>query len=187
MLESLDIVKDKDESVAGWKAGDGTLQGEPVNRAGEEGVRGAETAPRAIIGRRVHGLIERNQVEALAPQLHENDIDRQPVQPRRKGRVAAEGGDFAVQLQEGFLHKVFSFGHIAHHAQAEGVNASFVQGIKQGESLMVSGLGSSQGVKLAAAVVFAMLGWRGGLSHGRGVCAVRGGTGRCGGGHGRGV
>jgi hypothetical protein len=51
-------------------------------------------------------------------QLHQHHIDGQPVQPGGKRRVAAEGGNLAVQLKKSLLGQVFSFGNVAHHAQA---------------------------------------------------------------------
>jgi hypothetical protein len=60
-------------------------------------------------------FIKRNKRQTLSAKTHKHDIDCQPVQPGRKGRVATEGGNLAVQLKEGFLGQILSFRNIANH------------------------------------------------------------------------
>jgi hypothetical protein len=53
-----------------------------------------------------------------------------------------------VQLKKYLLGQVFGFRKIAYHAQAQGVNAPFVQGVKLREGLMVAALGAGQCIVL---------------------------------------
>src|SRR6185503_19264530 len=43
-------------------------------------------------------FVQRDHGEALFAQLHQDNVYRHPVQPRRKGRFASKGGDLAKQL-----------------------------------------------------------------------------------------
>jgi len=44
-------------------------------------------------------------------------------------------------MEEGLLGHVFGFGDVAEHAEAEGVDAAFVEGVELGECLGISALG----------------------------------------------
>jgi hypothetical protein len=59
----------------------------------------------------------------LPAQLHQNDINHQPVKPGVEGRFPAEGVELSKQLDEGFLHEVLCIRLIARHAQAKGIHA----------------------------------------------------------------
>src|SRR5215469_1125795 len=75
------------------------------------------------------------------------------MQPGGERGVAAESGDFAVQLKKGFLREVFGFGDVAHHAQAQGVDAPLMKRVELREGIVVACLSPGKGVGVAA--------WRG--------------------------
>ena len=70
------------------------------------------------------------------------------MQPGGEGGLAAEAADLAEEVQEGLLGHVFGFGDVAEHAQAEGVDAAFVEGVELGECLGVAVLGGLDGFGL---------------------------------------
>ena len=82
-------------------------------------------------------------------QVHQDHVDRQAVQPRRKGGVAAKCGDLAVQLKEGLLGQILGLGDIAHHAQAQRIDTPFMQRVELRKSVVIAGLGSRQGIGIA--------------------------------------
>jgi hypothetical protein len=65
--------------------------------------------------------------------VHEDEIDGEAMQPGGEGGLAAEAADLAEEVEEGLLGHVFGFGDVAEHAQAEGVDAAFVEGVELGE------------------------------------------------------
>ena len=140
MLVAFDIVKQEDEPVSGREVGDGLFERKAVDGTGESEVGGTKAASWAFFGGGFHGLVERDQLQALAAELHEDDIDGEAVEPGGKGGVAAEGGDFAVELEEGFLGEIFGLGAVADHAQAEGIDAALMEGEELGKGGMVAGL-----------------------------------------------
>src|SRR5579871_6243579 len=68
--------------------------------------------------------------------------DGDPIQPGGERRVSAEGADTAKDLQESFLGKIFGFGDILGHQQANRVNTLPVSLEERGEGLLVSALGA---------------------------------------------
>ena len=141
MLETFDVVKDKDHAVAGGQGGDGTFQRHAVDRAGQHGVAAAEVAFWRVFLGWADGLFERDQVQTLLAQVHQDEIDRQAVQPGGEGALAAEAADLTEQVEEGLLGHVFRLGDIAEHAQTEGVDAALVQGIKLRKRLGIAQFG----------------------------------------------
>ena len=55
-----------------------------------------------------------------------------------KALLAAEAAELAEEVEEGLLGHVFGFGDVAEHAEAEGVDAAFVEGVELGEGFGVS-------------------------------------------------
>ena len=100
-------------------------------------VAAAEVALGCVVFRRVDGLFERDEVEAFLAQVHQDEVDGEPVQPGGEGGLAAEAADFAEEVEEGLLGHVFGFGDVAEHAETEGVDAAFVKGIELGEGFAI--------------------------------------------------
>ena len=46
--------------------------------------------------------------------------------------------DLAKEMEEGLLGHVFGFGDVAQHAEAEGVDAAFVESVEPGEGFCVA-------------------------------------------------
>jgi hypothetical protein len=78
--------------------------------------------------------------------MHQHDIYGNPVQPGGESGVAAERGEFAMQLKKGFLREVFGQREIMHHAQANGEDAFLVLQVKLRECVVVAGLGPRQNI-----------------------------------------
>ena len=101
MLITLDVMKDKNQPVPCGELADGAFECQPVNSPRQGRVGRAKASSGAFISSGFHGFIQRDQGQALSTQMHEHHVDCEPVQPGRKGRVAAKGGNFAVQLAAG--------------------------------------------------------------------------------------
>src|SRR3981189_2343552 len=99
MLEAFDVVKDKNHTAAGRKGGDSPLEGHAVDRACQLGVSAAEVALWRILFRGVDGLFQRDKVEALLAQVHEDQVDCEAMQPGGEGGFAAEASDLAEEVE----------------------------------------------------------------------------------------
>ena len=75
-------------------------------------------------------------------QMHEHHVYRQPVQPGGKRRLAAEGRNLAIELQERFLCEVFRLGGVARHAQTERIHTALVKTVQGLETLGIALLGA---------------------------------------------
>src|SRR3974390_3197328 len=53
-----------------------------------------------------------------------------------------------MELKKCFLRQILCLGDIANHAEAERVDASFVEGIELGKCLMIAGLGKGQNLRV---------------------------------------
>ncbi len=78
------------------------------------------------------------RLQALFAKVHENEVDGEAVQPGGEGGLSAEAADLAEEMEKGFLGHVFGFGDVAEHAQAEGVDAAFVEGVELGKGFGVA-------------------------------------------------
>lgn len=77
-------------------------------------------------------------LHAAFAEVHQDMIDRHPMQPGRKGRFAAKTADLAEKLNEDFLCQIFRLGRVGQHAQAQTVDAPVMALVKRFESLDVS-------------------------------------------------
>ena len=138
VLETFDVVEDKDHAVAGRERGYGAFEGDAVDRAGELDVAAAEVTLGGVFFRGVDGLFEGDEVEAFFAEMHQHQIYRKSMEPGGEGGFAAEAADLAEEMEEGLLGHVFGFGDVAEHAEAEGVDAAFVEGVELGKRFGVS-------------------------------------------------
>ena len=104
-------------------------------------VAAAEVALWRVLFRGVDGLFERDEIEALLAEMHEYQIYCKAMKPGGKGGLSAKAADLAEEVEERLLGHVFGFGDVAEHAEAEGVDASFVEGVELGECLCVAVFG----------------------------------------------
>ena len=118
MLVALNVVQNKNQPVAGRQIVDRPLQRQPVNSAGKGQIRSAKAASRAVLPEPAPSPHPAKSAKPLLAQLHQHDIDGQPVQPGGKGRVAPERRNLPVQLKKCLLGQIFSLRNVAHHAQA---------------------------------------------------------------------
>jgi hypothetical protein len=77
--------------------------------------------------------------------VHENNVDREAMQPSGKCGLSAKACDLAKELEEGFLSEVFRNLNIVNHAERERVDPSFVKPVKKLEALTVALLGTFNG------------------------------------------
>ena len=89
------------------------------------------------------------RLQALFAEVHEDEVDGEAVQPGGEGGFAAEAADLAEEMEEGLLGHVLGFGDVAEHAEAEGVDAAFVEGVELGEGLGVAVFGGFDGFGFA--------------------------------------
>jgi len=108
-------------------------------------------APTSFLGAglfiRLRSFLERSNREGLLAQPHQNHVDRHPVQPGRESRFPPEGADLAEELEESLLQQVLGIRWVAHHAQAEGVNAATVKMVEKVERGSVPGLSQADGFR----------------------------------------
>jgi len=69
-------------------------------------------------------------LDAALAKMHQDLVDGQSVQPRRKGGFPAKAANFSKELNEDFLCEVFCLRDIAGHAQAQGVNPTIMPLVK---------------------------------------------------------
>ena len=122
----------------GRKGADGALEGDAIDGAGELGITGAKVTLGCVFLRRVDGLFERDELQSLLAEVHEDEIDGEAMQPGGEGGLSAEGADLAEEVEEGLLGHVFGFGDVAEHAETEGVDAALVEGVELGKGLSVA-------------------------------------------------
>ncbi len=150
MLEAFDVVKDEDHAVARGKQSYGAFEGDAVDGAGEGLIVGAEVAPGSVVLGGADGLFEGDELEALLAQMHEDEVDGEAVQPGGEGALAAEAAELAEEMQEGVLGHVLGLGDVAEHAEAEGVDAAFVESVELCEGVGVAISGALDGISFAS-------------------------------------
>lgn len=148
VLVAFDIVENEDETVARRKVGDGALEGEAVNGTRQGEVGRPEAPAWSFFRSWLHGFVQGYQGEAFFTEVHEHHVDGKTVEPGGERGIAAEGSDLAVKLEEGFLGQILRLCHVAHHAEAEGVDAAFVESINLGKGIVVAGLGASKHIRI---------------------------------------
>src|SRR6266851_4869967 len=70
--------------------------------------------------------------------MHQNLIDRQPVQPGGKGRLTSKASNFSKELYEDLLGEVLSLRDISSHPQAQGINPAVVPLVKVLEGIHIT-------------------------------------------------
>ena len=149
VLVAFDVVEDEDHAIAGGQGGDGALEGDAVDGAGEVEIAGAEVALGSVLVGGIDGVLEGDELEALFAELHEDEVNRKAVKPGGEGRLAAEAIDFAEEMKKGLLGHVLGLGYVAEHAQAEGVNAALMKRIKLGKCIRIAVLSALDGISFA--------------------------------------
>ncbi len=149
VLVAVHIVEQEHLPVAGGKLLDGVFQCNAVDGAHQQRVLLADFALGAFAGLvGVDGFVERNLRQLLLAQVHQHHVHRQPMQPGRKRRLAAESLNLAEELQESFLGHFFRFRGVAQHAQAERIDPALVQVVEALERLAVAALGAADRLRL---------------------------------------
>ena len=123
---TFNIVKGKDRAVAGRQLSDSFIERNAIHYRHRIRVLGTFD----YLNRRftvVRGLFHLHTAFA---EMHQDLIDRQTVQPGRKGRFTAKASNFSKELNEDLLCEVLSLRDIAGHAQAERVNPTIVSLVK---------------------------------------------------------
>src|ERR1700723_85659 len=140
MLISLYFVQVKNLAASRRKLLNGTAQRNSVNHSGKTGIGFANiTLERGRLIR--YGLVEgKHRRRLTAPQLHEDGVHRDAVEPSRKSRIPAERIDIAKDLQKSFLSQIFRVGHILGHLQANGIHTLFMQLKQFGKSFLIAAL-----------------------------------------------
>ena len=73
------------------------------------------------------GLIQGSVRCGLPPKMHQSGVHCDPMEPRRKSRLAAECGKFSESLNERFLRQVVGIGGVVRHAQTYRINSPFMR------------------------------------------------------------
>src|SRR5215204_1578562 len=129
-----DVVKGKNCSISGWQLRDGFIQSDSINDWHRVWVFGALNDLNrrfAIFRRLLHAY-------AAFAEVHEHLIDRQTVQPGRKGRLASKTSDLSKELDENLLGEVFGFRNTPGHSETERVDATIVALVEILESAHVT-------------------------------------------------
>src|SRR5205085_11082429 len=59
-------------------------------------------------------------------EMHQDLVDRHPVQPCGERRITAKAADLAIKLDENILRQIFGLGRVLQHPQADRVNAAMM-------------------------------------------------------------
>src|SRR5215472_125877 len=148
VLISLHIVQDEHCFVTRRELFDGALQIHAVDRTGQAQIRAAKIPPRPprLVVRFGH-LLKRRLVTGLLAQLHEHDVNREPVQPRRESGFASKSSNLPEKLEEGLLREVLRLRNIADHAQTQRIHAAAVQTIQPLEGCSITLLRQPDGFR----------------------------------------
>ena len=139
---TLDIVQQKNRSVPGRKFSQGPVKRDTIYRTLQiqvfdwARIQDAGVSLRLVRSAGVQG----NGLYVCRAQAHEDNIDRQPIQPGRQGRISPEGREAKEALQEGLLGAIFRFGLLARDAKAKRIHSALVGFIEPCERLLVSQL-----------------------------------------------
>ena len=98
-----DMEKGKNHFIPRWQLDDGSVQRDPIDHRHMVWILGAfDNLDRrfAVLGRLLHS-------HATLAKVHQNLIDRQPVQPSREGRLTPKAANFSKELYENLLREVF--------------------------------------------------------------------------------
>src|SRR5712672_3928822 len=138
MLITFNFVQSENFSAAFRELLHGATQRNSVDSAKEAWIRFPHVPTQRWRVRR-NGLVKRQDWGRFAAaQLHQHSVHRHPVQPGRKGRVAAERTHAAEYLQKSFLGKVFGIGYIFRHQKTHGIHTLLMALEKRGKSLLIA-------------------------------------------------
>jgi hypothetical protein len=87
-------------------------------------------------------FVERQLPRLALAKAHQDCVDCNPVEPGRKGGVAAERVQATENLNEGILRQVLGQRSITRHEQTKGVNAPLVL-FEQGRKCLLVSLSSA--------------------------------------------
>lgn len=123
---SLNIVQGEDRAVPGRQLTNGFVERYAIHYRHRIWVfRALDYLNRrfAIVRRLLH-------LDAAFAKVHQDLIDRQPVQPGGERRFTAKAANFSKELNEDFLSEVFSLRDVAGHPQTERINATIMPLVK---------------------------------------------------------
>ena len=106
MLESLDIMQDKDHAIARREGGECALQCYSVDRTGKDGIATSEVALGGVFSRRVICLFQGDEVQTFLAKVHEDEVDGKSMQPGGECGLSAKAAKFAEEVEEGVLGHV---------------------------------------------------------------------------------
>jgi hypothetical protein len=89
VLVAFHVVQHKNRPIPGRQIRNCILQSDAVNRAGQPPIIVTVIALDGLILTGVD-LVQRNLLQSLLSQVHQHDIDRQPMQPRGKSGLTAK-------------------------------------------------------------------------------------------------
>src|ERR1700758_3393273 len=105
MSVAFHVVQQKDGTVPLGKLADGTDQRDAIHGSAKTPVVLAQVNfffRRVLTGT----MVERNLPQSFFAEVHESGIDGHPINPSGERRVAAEGSQFAKNLNEGILSQI---------------------------------------------------------------------------------
>lgn len=122
MFVPFDVVKGEDCAVPGWQLHDSLIKSDPIDYGHRIRILGAlDDLNRgfAVFGRLFHP-------HSAFAKVHQHLIDRQPMEPGGKGRLATKTSNFSKELYENLLSEVFGLRDISGHSQTEGIDPAVV-------------------------------------------------------------
>lgn len=145
MFVPFNVVQYKNRSVPVRKLCDGAFQGDAIDNRHRIRAFGARLYRfvRFLLFRRLFNL------NAPLPKVHEHLVHRQPVEPGRESRLAAEERDFPMKLHEDFLCQVFRFARVSKHSQTERVDPPVMKLIQLLECRYISSGGLDSELMIA--------------------------------------
>jgi hypothetical protein len=137
VLMSFDVVQREDRAIAGGKLSNRFVERDAVNDRHTVWILGPLDdlhGRLAVLGRLLHP-------DPALPEMHQDLIDRQAMQPGRKSRLAAKASYFAKELDEDLLREVFGLRDVLRHPKAQGVNAAVMALVKLLEGMHIAPCG----------------------------------------------
>jgi hypothetical protein len=118
MIETLNIVEEKDAAIPWRHRGQGSIDRDAINDSGLRQIANPKTAAGALVWNVFHQQVERNNGKCVFAQVHQNSVDGEPMEPRCKCRVATKQRDPPMDLEERFLGEILSERKVSNHAHA---------------------------------------------------------------------
>ncbi len=149
MLITFHVVQNKYRPVTGRKLGDGAREPYSVDCPYQPPIIIA-IIPLDWLTLGILGFVQRDLVQTLLPQVHQHNVNRQTMQPSRKGRFTPESRNLSEKLKKCLLSKVLGLRWVAQHAKTQRIHTPLMGFKERSKSLLVASLGTLNQLSLCS-------------------------------------